>query len=59
MWAVFLLGAMGFVIVAMILCLLGSKVYIFIKRQNKQYEIEEETMQSVKEKIKDEFKKEK
>lgn len=53
MWVIFLGSGMVFGIVALVLAWIGSRVILSIRRQQKKFEIEDETYNKVKEAIKE------
>ena len=53
MWVIFLGSGMVFGIAALVLTWSGSKVILSIRRQQKKFEIEDETYNKVKEAIKE------
>ena len=53
MWVIFLCSGMAFGIVALVLTWIGSKVILSIRRQQKKFEIEDETYNKVKKAIKE------
>lgn len=53
MWVIFLGSGMVFGIVALALTWIGSRVILSIRRQQKKFEIEDETYNKVKEAIKE------
>lgn len=53
MWVIFLCSGMAFGIVALVLTWIGSKVILSIRRQQKKFEIENETYNKVKKAIKE------
>lgn len=53
MWVIFLGSGMVFGIAALALTWIGSKVILSIRRQQKKFEIEDETYNKVKEAIKE------
>ena len=53
MWVIFLGSGMVFGIAALVLTWIGSKVILSIRRQQKKFEIEDETYNKVKEAIKE------
>lgn len=53
MWVVFLCSGMVFGIAALVLAWIGSKVILSIRRQQKKFEIEDETYNKVKKAIKE------
>lgn len=53
MWVIFLGSGMVFGIAALIMVLVGSRVILSIKRQQKKFEIEDETYNKVKKAIKE------
>lgn len=53
MWVIFLGSGMAFGIVALALVWTGSKVILSIRRQQKKFEIEDETYNKFKEAIKE------
>ena len=53
MWVVFLCSGMGFGIAALVLAWIGSRVLLSIRRQQKKFEIEDETYNKVKKAIKE------
>lgn len=53
MWVIFLGSGMVFGIAALVLVWIGSRVILSIRRQQKKFEIEDETYNKVKEAIKE------
>ena len=53
MWVIFLGSGMVFGIAALIMVWVGSRVILSIKRQQKKFEIEDETYQKMKKAIKE------
>lgn len=53
MWVIFLGSGMAFGIAALVLAWIGSRVILSIRRQQKKFEIEDETYNKVKEAIKE------
>jgi uncharacterized membrane protein YhiD involved in acid resistance len=53
MWVIFLGSGMAFGIAALVLVWIGSRVILSIRRQQKKFEIEDETYNKVKEAIKE------
>ena len=53
MWVIFLGSGMVFGIAALVLAWIGSRVILSIRRQQKKFEIEDETYNKVKEAIKE------
>lgn len=53
MWVIFLCSGMAFGIAALVLTWIGSKVLLSIRRQQKKFEIEDETYNKVKKAIKE------
>lgn len=53
MWVIFLGSGMVFGIAALIMVWVGSRVILSIKRQQKKFEIEDETYNKVKKAIKE------
>lgn len=53
MWVIFLGSGMVFGIAALALAWIGSRVILSIRRQQKKFEIEDETYNKVKEAIKE------
>lgn len=53
MWVIFLGSSMVFGTVALVLTWIGSRVILSIRRQQKKFEIEDETYNKVKEAIKE------
>lgn len=53
MWVIFLGSGMVFGIAALIMVWVGSRVILSIKRQQKKFEIEDETYKKVKKAIKE------
>ena len=53
MWVIFLGSGMVFGIAALVLDWIGSRVILSIRRQQKKFEIEDETYNKVKEAIKE------
>lgn len=53
MWVIFLGSGMAFGIAALVLVWIGSRVILSIRRQQKKFEIEDETYNKVKETIKE------
>lgn len=53
MWVIFLCSGMVFGIAALVLAWIGSKVILPIRRQQKKFEIEDETYNKVKKAIKE------
>lgn len=53
MWVIFLRSGMTFGIAALVLVWIGSRVILSIRRQQKKFEIEDETYNKVKEAIKE------
>lgn len=53
MWVIFLCSGMVFGIAALALIWIGSRVLLSIRRQQKKFEIEDETYNKVKEAIKE------
>lgn len=53
MWVIFLGSGMAFGIAALIMVWVGSRVILSIKRQQKKFEIEDETYKKVKKAIKE------
>lgn len=53
MWVIFLCSGMVFGIAALVLTWIGSKVILSIRRQQKKFEIEDETYNKVKKAIKE------
>lgn len=52
-WVIFLGSGMAFGIAALVLAWIGSRVILSIRRQQKKFEIEDETYNKVKEAIKE------
>lgn len=53
MWVIFLGSGMAFGIAALVLAWIGSRVILSIRRQQKKFEIEDETYNKAKEAIKE------
>lgn len=53
MWVVFLMSGIIFAVAALIVWYVGNEIYIFIRRRNRAYEIEEKAYEEIEKSIKE------